>query len=105
MAMELFQLKIPKATLIELPIVAARHNMTVPQLVRVILNLVTSGRIELTITQEVKNERPSLQTLDLAALIDQARRRAAADPKHGAILTALKRLPTLRAFDEDRKRK
>ncbi|KKK47474.1 hypothetical protein LCGC14_3154810 [marine sediment metagenome] len=47
----------------------------------------------------------SLQTFDLAALIDQARRRAAADPKHGAILTALKRLPTLRAFDDDRKRK
>ena len=31
-------------------------------------------------------------------LIAQAAARAGTDPKHGAILTALKRLPALRAF-------
>ncbi len=96
MAMELFQLKIPKKTLVELPVVAARHNMTVPQLVRVILNLITSGRIELTITQEAT---------DLANLIAQASERAGSDPKHALILAFLQCLIPRRAFDEDRKRK
>jgi len=59
MAMEMLQVKIPKETNRRLPIVAARHGLTVPEMIRVILNLITSGRIELTITQEAKNERPS----------------------------------------------
>ena len=47
----------------------------------------------------------SLQTFDLAALIDQARRRAAAEKRHALILAFLQCLIPRRAFDEDRKRK
>lgn len=42
-------------------------------------------------------DRPA-RTSDLAALIDQARRRAATDPRHVAILAALKRLAPGAAF-------
>lgn len=59
MAMEMLQVKIPKETKLQLPAVAARHNLTVPEMIRVILNLITSGRIELTIAQATKNDQPS----------------------------------------------
>ena len=42
------------------------------------------------------SDRP--ERTDLANLIAQAAARSATDPRHAAILTALKRLPALRAF-------
>lgn len=57
--MELFQLRIPKKTLVELPEVASNHQMTVPQFVRTLLCLATSGQLELTIKQKSQNGSPA----------------------------------------------